>query len=150
MRLIRPDARDLRTLAAYNRCGFAAESADRLSEGCSASIEVGDYRDYTTYFFAALSGRHRSYQPLERSPDRDRDGYVTLHEAHVHARTTTPICRARPARPIWSASAAGLAALPRHHQRTRQRVWPACIRTGLAAEAAGAWHDAAARPRHSP
>ncbi len=85
MRLIRPDARDLRTLAAYNRCGFAAESADRLSEGCSASIEVGDYRDYTTYFFAALSGRHRSGQPLERSPDRDRDGQVTLHEAHVHA-----------------------------------------------------------------
>ena len=85
MRLIRPQARDTRTLAAYNRCGFAAESADRLSEGCSASIDSGDYRDYTTYFFAALSGMTRAGQRLPRSPDRDGDGTVTLHEAHLYA-----------------------------------------------------------------
>lgn len=66
------------------RCGFTAESAYRLAEGCSASIDSDDYRDYTTYFFAALSGQERGGDPISRNPDRNEDGQTTLREAHLY------------------------------------------------------------------
>jgi len=65
------------------RCGFTAESAYRLAEGCSASIEIDDYRDYTTYFFAALSGYERDGDIVSRNPDTNKDGVTTLREAHL-------------------------------------------------------------------
>lgn len=66
------------------RCGFLAESADRESEGCSASINLGDYRDYTTYFFAGLSGEDRLGRAVPLAPDRDGDGAVTPYDAHLY------------------------------------------------------------------
>ncbi len=66
------------------RCGFTAESAYQLSEGCSASLDTGDYRDYTTYFFAALSGRGRDGDVLGVNPDSDGDGITTPREAHFY------------------------------------------------------------------
>lgn len=84
-RLMHPQAQDTLALGAGNRCGFFAESDDRESEGCSASIDVGDYRDYSTYFFAALHGRTRSGEPIETNPDRNGNQRVSLHEAHLFA-----------------------------------------------------------------
>lgn len=84
-RLMRPQAQDSRELGQGNRCGFFAEAEDRESEGCSASIKVGDYRDYSTFFFAALHGRTRTGEPIDANPDRDRDKVVSLHEAHLFA-----------------------------------------------------------------
>ena len=83
-RAVHPDASDVKVLASGQRCGFLAESSERESEGCSASIEIGDYRDYTTYFFAALTGRTRLGEPIEGNPDRDADGRVTPYEAHLY------------------------------------------------------------------
>lgn len=71
-------------LAEGQRCGFSAESAYRLAEGCSASIDIGDYRDYTTYFFAALSGNERDGSIVDEDPDADGDGVTTLREAHFY------------------------------------------------------------------
>jgi hypothetical protein len=69
-----------------NRCGFMSEAADRLAEGCSLSLDETEFRDYTTYFFAALGGRTRSGQPLEQQTvDRDRDGVVSFRESHFYA-----------------------------------------------------------------
>ena len=68
-----------------NRCGFLAESEDREAEGCAAGVNAGDYRDYTTYFFAALSGRTRLGGLLPVNPDLDGDGQVSLYEAHLYA-----------------------------------------------------------------
>ncbi|MDO8597465.1 MAG: hypothetical protein Q7R45_12690 [Sulfuricaulis sp.] len=68
-----------------NRCGFLAESEDREAEGCAAGVDAGDYRDYTTYFFAALSGRTRLDAPLPVNPDLDGDEQVSLYEAHLYA-----------------------------------------------------------------
>ncbi len=68
-----------------NRCGFLAESADRPAEGCAAGVDAGDYRDYTTYFFAALAGRTRLGGPLPVNPDHDGDGRVSFFEAHRYA-----------------------------------------------------------------
>lgn len=84
-RLIRPQAQDSLALGEANRCGFFAESEDRESEGCSASINVGDYRDYSTYFFAALQGRTRTGEAIGSNPDRNGDKIVSLYEAHLFA-----------------------------------------------------------------
>jgi hypothetical protein len=84
-RLMHPQARDTLALGEANRCGFFAESEDRESEGCSASIDVGDYRDYSTYFFAALNGRTRTGEAIGVNPDRNGDNVVSLLEAHWFA-----------------------------------------------------------------
>jgi hypothetical protein len=68
----------------HNRCGFMAEAADREAEGCSASLETGDYRDYSTFFFSALIGQTRTGDPLAASPDLDGNGEVSLREAHLY------------------------------------------------------------------
>jgi hypothetical protein len=73
---------------AGGRCGFLAQAPDRQSEGCTPSIEAGEYRDYSTYFFAALTGERRTGEALERAPDRDGDGRVSLREAHLYALAT--------------------------------------------------------------
>jgi hypothetical protein len=63
-----------------------SEAADRLAEGCSLSLDESEFRDYTTYFFAALGGRTRSGQPLEqKAVDRDGDGVVSFRESHFYA-----------------------------------------------------------------
>jgi hypothetical protein len=84
-RLVHPRAQDTLELGEASRCGFFAESADREAEGCSASIKIGDYRDYSTFFFAALQGHMRTGELIEVDPDRNGDGMVSLHEAHLFA-----------------------------------------------------------------
>jgi hypothetical protein len=84
-RLVHPRAQDTLELGEANRCGFFAVAEDREAEGCSASIKIDDYRDYSTFFFAALQGRTRTGQPIEVNPDRDGDGKVSLYEAHLFA-----------------------------------------------------------------
>jgi hypothetical protein len=83
-RAIHPDAADDTLELEGNRCGFMAESAQRPAEGCSGSLRIGEYRDYTTYFFAALNGKTRLNEKLNSNPDRNNDGKVTLREAHFY------------------------------------------------------------------
>lgn len=83
-RAVHPGAADVLALAPGRRCGFFAESEDRESEGCSASIDIGDYRDYTTYFFAALTGTTRIGEPVDPQ-DWDGDGVITPFDAHLFA-----------------------------------------------------------------
>ena len=68
-----------------NRCGFLSQRYDRPAEGCTASINSSDYRDYSTYFFAALDGETRNGEPLAGNPDANGDGVVTFREAHLYA-----------------------------------------------------------------
>jgi len=71
-------------LSETTRCGFTAESAYRLAEGCSSSVNTEDYRDYTTYFFAALDGYDRNGNVLPVETDTNDDGHVSLREAHFY------------------------------------------------------------------
>lgn len=71
-------------LAEGPRCGFTAESAYKMAEGCSASINTDDYRDYTTFFFAALAGFERDGEIVDSDPDTNQDGATTLREAHLY------------------------------------------------------------------
>ncbi len=84
-RLIFRGADPRQGLAPQDRCGFLAQAPDRESEGCTPSVDTGDYRDYTTYFFSALTGRTRSGAPLPVGADHDGDGLVSPREAHLHA-----------------------------------------------------------------
>lgn len=77
-----------RRLSTQNRCGFMSQEAKRGAEGCQLDIENVEYRDYTTYFFAALAGRSRQGGPLASDPDLNRDGRVSLREAHWYALRT--------------------------------------------------------------
>lgn len=72
---------------ATNRCGFVAVDERTIAEGCTAGIDAGDYRDYATYFVAALAGQTRLGEALTRQPDLDGDGKVSLSEAHDYAYT---------------------------------------------------------------
>lgn len=72
------------TPAKPQRCGFTAVSAFSLAEGCSASINTNDYRDYTTHFFAAASGFERNGNIVVSEPDTNDDGQVTPREAHLY------------------------------------------------------------------
>lgn len=83
-------------LAAPNRVGFFATWHDRLAAGCTPDTVESNYRDYTTYFFAALSGKTRSGQSIA-PPDYDRDGKIAMAEAHAYVQLTSdtidiPVC----------------------------------------------------------
>lgn len=82
--VIHPNTRDDTMELKGNRCGFMAESATREAEGCSASLTVGEYRDYTTFMFAALDGKTRLGAALDYNPDINGDGTVSFHEAHLY------------------------------------------------------------------
>ena len=73
------------TLANNKRCGFTASSVYSDSEVCSKYVNDSDYRDYTTYFFAAIDGYDRDGEILALDPDRNQDGQVTLREAHFYS-----------------------------------------------------------------
>ena len=67
------------------RCGFTAASAHASAGECDAGPDSGEHLDYVTHFFAALADRERDGSVLDRDPDLDADGRVTLREAHLHA-----------------------------------------------------------------
>jgi len=68
----------------YNRCGFYAAVHDRTAAGCTAHVNEADYQEYSSYFWAALSGENRMGQPVER-PDYNNDGVTSYLEAHAYA-----------------------------------------------------------------
>jgi len=69
------------------RCGFFAVADNVIAEGCTPGVDIGEYRDYSTFFFAALAGRTRTGEALRRNPDRDGNGQISLSEAHEYAYT---------------------------------------------------------------
>jgi hypothetical protein len=75
-------------LAESTRCGFFATWCDRLAAGCTPDTAEENYKDYTTYFFAALSGRTRMGQAVP-APDYDHDGRTSMAEAHAYVLLTS-------------------------------------------------------------
>lgn len=76
-------------LANQSRCGFLAESDRREAEGCDLGINQAEFRDYTTYFFAALFGKTRLGEALPRELiDQDNSGRISFAEAHRYTLAT--------------------------------------------------------------
>ncbi len=71
-------------LADHARAGFFATVHDRPAAGCSPDVDEAEYREYSSYFWAALAGFDRLGEPLDK-PDYDGDGRTTFDEAHAYA-----------------------------------------------------------------
>jgi hypothetical protein len=76
-------------LAEQPRCGFYSTVPERVAAGCTSDIDEEDYQEYSTYFWAALSGETRQGRQLTR-PDYDHDGQISLAEAHAYVTITSP------------------------------------------------------------
>lgn len=63
--------------------GFFASVPDRVAAGCTPEINEANYRDFTSYFFAALSGRDRLGRRVSGA-DYNRDGKVGMNEAYCY------------------------------------------------------------------
>jgi hypothetical protein len=72
-----------RGLSPRNRCGFFATTFDRTAAGCTPDITLDDYREYSTYFWAALCGHTRTGKPVQK-PDFTGNGAIGLSEAHAY------------------------------------------------------------------
>lgn len=99
-------------LEARDLCGFFASTAQRMSSGCTASMDEAGSEDFTTHFFAALSGRGRGQRAVLES-DFNQDGrtsmleafaYANLHDRSIDVPTCTSkefLLRAFPPEPNW-------------------------------------------------
>lgn len=74
-----------RPVALQTRCGFFATVKELPSIGCTPEVNEADYRDYSSSFFAGLSGRNRIGEPVA-SADYNQDGQVSYNEAHAFAK----------------------------------------------------------------
>jgi hypothetical protein len=74
-----------RPLSLQTRCGFFATVKQLPSVGCTPEVNEADYRDYSSSFFAGLSGRSRTGETVT-SADYNRDGRISFAEAHAFAK----------------------------------------------------------------
>ncbi|MEL7333360.1 MAG: Caspase domain-containing protein [Cyanobacteria bacterium J06560_2] len=72
-------------VALHTRCGFFATVASRPSVGCTPAVNEADYKDYSSSFFAGLTGRDRIGNPVS-SADYNQDEQVSYAEAHAFAK----------------------------------------------------------------
>lgn len=77
-------------------CGFFASVPQRPAAGCTPEINEANYRDFTGYFFAALTGTDRMGKPVA-SADYNHDGKTGMNEAFAYAllhddSIDTPVC----------------------------------------------------------
>lgn len=83
-------------LADRNLCGFFASIAQRPAAGCTTEINAKYYHDFTSYFFAALSGKDRLGKTTDGA-DYNGDGKVGMDEAFAYTlihddSIDTPVC----------------------------------------------------------
>ncbi len=64
--------------------GFFSSTGQRVAAGCTAEVNERDYQDFTTHFFAALSGTSRDGRAVSGA-DADRNGIVSGNEAFAFA-----------------------------------------------------------------
>ena len=64
--------------------GFFSSTGERMAAGCTSEVNERDYQDFTTHFFAALSGVSRDGRAISGA-DFDRNGVVSGSEAFAYA-----------------------------------------------------------------
>ncbi len=68
-----------------DRCGFFAAPWDLQASGCDPDPDRAVHEGYAIHFLAALKGEDRSGRDARPALDLDRDGRVSLREAHTRA-----------------------------------------------------------------
>jgi hypothetical protein len=64
--------------------GFYATVKERVAAGCTPAVDESEYHDFTSYFFAALTGQDRVGRKV-RGADYNHDGQVAMDEAFCYA-----------------------------------------------------------------
>ncbi len=77
-------------------CGFFASVPQRVAAGCTPELNEANYRDFTGYFLAALTGTDRLGKPVTGA-DYNKDGKVGMNEAFAYSLINddsidTPVC----------------------------------------------------------
>jgi hypothetical protein len=77
-------------------CGFFAAVPQRMAAGCTPLINEAEYRDFTSYFFSALTGTDRMERKVTGA-DYNHDGRVGMNEAFAYTlihddSIDTPVC----------------------------------------------------------
>ena len=72
-----------RGVSSQKRIGFLATVHDRQAAGCTPEVDEASYVEYSTYFWAAMSGVDRTGKTIDR-PDYDGDGKTSFEEAHAY------------------------------------------------------------------
>ncbi len=65
-------------------CGFYATVPNRVAAGCTSALNEADYRDFTSFFFAAATGRDRVGRAVTGA-DYRQDGRIGGDEAFCYA-----------------------------------------------------------------
>jgi hypothetical protein len=83
-------------LADLNVCGFFASVPQRMAAGCTPEVNEAEYKDFTGYFFAALTGTDRVGRKIT-GVDYNHDGKIGMNEAYAYAiihddSIDTPVC----------------------------------------------------------
>jgi hypothetical protein len=64
--------------------GFFATTRERMAAGCTPEVNEAEYRDFTSYFFAALTGQDRVGRRVTGA-DYNHDGRVGMDEAFAYS-----------------------------------------------------------------
>jgi hypothetical protein len=64
--------------------GFFASTPDRVAAGCTPAVNEAEYKDFTSYFFAALTGKDRVGRSVAGA-DYNHDGKVGMDEAFAYS-----------------------------------------------------------------
>lgn len=83
-------------LAENRVCGFFASIALRPAAGCTPAVNEENYKDFSGYFFAALTGSDRVGKP-STGADFNRDGRIGMNETFCWSLVNddsidTPVC----------------------------------------------------------
>ncbi|MBS1703104.1 MAG: hypothetical protein JST12_15670 [Armatimonadetes bacterium] len=83
-------------LAKNRVCGFFASISARPAAGCTPALQEEYYKDFSSYFLAALTGRDRVDRKVEGA-DFDHNGLVGMNEAFCWSLINddsidTPVC----------------------------------------------------------
>jgi hypothetical protein len=68
-------------VTAHDFAGFYATVNTRVAAGCTSAVNEAEYHDFTSYFFAALTGRDRVGRAVTGC-DFNHDGRVGMNEAY--------------------------------------------------------------------
>ena len=72
-----------------NICGFTSVSQWDYAEGCTASVNTNDYRDYASMLIQNTTGENRLGDSTARAWDLNNDQQISLYEAHLHTIATS-------------------------------------------------------------
>ena len=63
--------------------GFFATVKEKTAAGCTPELDENEYHDFTSYFFAALTGQDRLGRKVTGA-DYNRDGKISMDEAYCY------------------------------------------------------------------